>query len=87
MIIILLLNFLLLIIGAVFSFFPVVLELPFGIDGFLTTAVGYFIGIFDTIPYLEVVWTSFKWIIVFEIALLVLKLFFGSRSPVNHPTN
>jgi len=61
--------------------------LPLGIDTALNTAVGYFIGIFDTIPYLEIVWTCFKWIILFEIALKVLVLIFGARSPVKHPTN
>jgi len=82
-----LLKLLIVIGGAFTGFFGRVDVLPLGIDAVLSTAVGYFIGIFDTIPYLEIVWTSFKWIILFEIALKVLVLVFGSRSPVKHPTN
>ena len=70
---------------ALTSVFGSVSVLPFGIDSFLSTAVGYFKGAFITLPYLEVVWTCFLWVILFEVSLLVLKVFMGSRVP--HNTN
>lgn len=55
--------------------------LPFGIDGVFVSAVSYFRGAIETLPYLEVVFNLFGIAILFEVALLILRLFLGSRSP------
>jgi len=65
------------------SWLPTVTELPFGLDTTLATAVSYFHGITETVPYLQVVWTCFLYVLGFEILMLVLKLFLGSRTPHN----
>lgn len=62
---------------------PVITELPFGIDGILTTAVSYYHGITETVPYLQVVWNCFLFVLAFEVVLLVLKLVLGSRLPAH----
>jgi len=57
------------------------LLLPWGIDGVLQKMVSYYRGAIETLPYLEVVLQCFMYAILFELALLVLKLFLGSRTP------
>jgi len=70
--------------GLLLSVLPKVDTLPFGIDAILVTMVGYFHGAMVTIPYLQVVWSCFLWILLFEVLLLVAKFVFGSRLPANH---
>lgn len=71
-------------IGTVLTgFFGRVDILPFGIDSILVTMVGYFKAAIITLPYLEIVFTYFLWVIGFEIALKVLKVILGSRSPAH----
>lgn len=68
------------------SFFlmPTITELPFGLDGIFALAIGYFKGFMETLPYVETVWHAFLWLVLFEVSLLLLKLFLGSRTPVNN---
>jgi len=76
---------LLIAIGTAFtSVFGSVSVLPFGIDSIVSTAVSYFYGAIDTVPYLEVVWDCFLWIILFEVSLLIGKLILGSRMPTHN---
>lgn len=69
--------------SALTSVFGSVFLLPWGIDAIFVTMVSYFRGAINTLPYLEVVLTCFLIAVGFEISLLVLKLIFGSRTPVN----
>jgi len=66
------------------SWLPDVEVLPLGLDPILNTAVGYFNGVTETLPYLNVVWQCFLYILSFEILLLVLKIFLGSRVPTHN---
>lgn len=75
------LQFFVTFINAVFSILPQITELPFGLDSILTTAVQIFNGAMTTIPYLQIVWTCFLWLMGFEIFLYTMKLFMGSRAP------
>lgn len=81
MIIHILLSIVIVILNTITSWLPVVTELPFGLDSILQTAVSYFHGAGQTLPYLEVVWSAFLYVAGFELLLLVLKIFLGSRTP------
>jgi len=85
MIIQILLAIAVLFLNIIASWLPVVETLPFGLDTILTTAVSYFHGITETLPYLQTTWNCFMFVISFEILFLTLKLFMGSRTP--HNTN
>lgn len=77
------------ILGAFGSIMPgygeIPLPLPWGIDSLFVTASNYFHGAMETLPYLQVVWTCFLLALGFELAMLIMKLFLGSRTP--HATN
>jgi len=89
MIINLLINLVLLLFGALFSFMPVVTlaDIPFIGEGFsniLTTAVLSWNAFCVTFPYAVTAWHALLWVILpFEIALLVLKFFLGHRTPAH----
>lgn len=68
-------------INILFFWLPSVTSLPFGLDNILVMASGYFHGAMDTLPYLEVVWTCFLYLLGFELLLVILKFFLGSRAP------
>lgn len=80
MIIQLFLQILISLITLLFSWLPDVTILPFGIDTALSYAVQLFHGAMSTLPYLEIVWTCFLYLLGFEILLVILKFFLGSRS-------
>jgi len=69
------------ILNVAFSWMPTVTELPFGIDGFTLTAVGYlqaFVQIFWPIaPFYNFI----LFYIPFKLAIIVLKVFLGARTP------
>lgn len=71
------------ILGLFLNWLPLVTELPFGLDNLLQNMVGYYQSAMITVPYLEVVWECFLWIISFEIVLLIAKFAFGNRLPSN----
>ena len=83
MLIYLILKLILSVIGLILLPFPTVTELPLGIDPVLSMAVSWMYGAIATLPYLEIVWQSFLWLLGFELAFLILKLFLGSRTPAN----
>jgi len=84
MIIHILLSILIVFFNILTSWLPAVDTLPFGIDTILATAVSYYHGITETIPYLQVVWNCFIFALGFEMALLLLKFILGHRSPGSH---
>jgi len=47
-------------------------------------AVGYFRGFMETFPYAYALWSVFLALIAFELLLIGLKFFLGSRLPTNH---
>lgn len=79
MLIQLLLQILISLVTILFSWLPDVAILPFGIDAALSYVVELFHGAIETLPYLEIVWTCFLYLIGFEILLVILKFFLGSR--------
>jgi len=46
-------------------------------------AIGLFKGIFETLPYLETVYTLFLFAITVEIVFIVAKLILGARSNIS----
>jgi len=91
MIILLLLNFVLLIIGLIFRWLPVVTiaDIPWigpSVSSFLYTMVEVWNAFMVTFPYAQTAWHMLiVFIIPFEIGMLLLRLILGSRSP--SPTN
>lgn len=71
-------------ISAFFMWLPRIDSLPFGLDEILSYLVSLFHGAMETLPYLQVVWTCFLWILVFELTMLVVKLILGSRTPTHN---
>lgn len=61
-------------LNAVFSFFPKVLELPFGMDESLVTVFGYWYGFLAVFWPLEIVWTLVLWYYAIKIGLWVLRM-------------
>lgn len=80
MLIQLLLTILINAINVLFFWLPSVTTLPFGIDGALTYIVQLYHGAMATLPYLEIVWTCFLYLLGFELLLVIMKVFLGSRA-------
>jgi len=72
------------------SFFPgwgiYPLPLPWGLDPVFSTMVSYYHGAIETLPYLAIGFEMFLYLLGFELAMLFLKLFLGSRTPM-HSSN
>ena len=49
------------------------------VDSYLVTGFGWWNAFLQEFPPLQIVWTMFLWYLGFEIALLIVKLFFGHR--------
>jgi len=87
MIINLLINLVLLIFGSLFVFFPEVdiSSIPYigdTVRGYLVQAVQVWNAFISTFPYAGIAWQVFLYVILpFEIVMLVLKFFLGSRAP------
>jgi len=89
MIITLLLNLIVLIIGMLFVFFPIVTleDIPaigFFVSDYLTWAVQVFNSAMETFPYAETGWFALKIILIFELGIIAMRFFLGSRTPINH---
>lgn len=87
MIIALILQFIANILVIIFSIVPsvTIANIPFigtFIYYYLGVAISYVNTMNTIIPYFAIVWQSFLWILSFEIMLLFLKLFLGSRTPI-----
>jgi len=90
MIIALILGFIASFLAMVFSILPSVgvADIPF-IGGYIVTyvslAMSYWNLALEVIPYFQIVWSTFLYVIIpFEFAMLVAKFFFGSRLPTNN---
>jgi len=57
------------------------LLLPWGMDEIFTTMSSYFHGAIETLPYLRTLLTAFGYALLFELAMLIIKVFLGSRTP------
>jgi len=90
MITILFLNFIILIVGIIFYFLPVVTiaDIPWigqYISDTLISVVHIWNGFLETFPYAVTPWHIFIWIILpFEILLIIARFFLGSRTPINN---
>lgn len=87
MILNLLIQFLLLLLSAIFSIFPVVsiASIPWAgefISETLTSMVLTWNAFMETFPYAEVGWHMLLWVILpFEALMSLAKFFFGARLP------
>jgi len=78
------------IVGIISLLFEVVPKVSIANIPFIGTYIYYYVGVAISyvntmntiIPYFAIVWQMFLWIISFEIMLLLLKLFLGSRTPL-----
>lgn len=61
---------------------PSGLELPWGLDGIMIMAVGYFNAFVQIFPPLGIVVQAFLIYIGFKLGIMILKLFLGSRAPI-----
>jgi len=74
---------------AIFGILPQVslADIPYigdEIQGTLIAMMTTWNAVMVTVPYLTIVWNLFIWgVIPFEIGLIVLKFFLGSRTPQN----
>lgn len=60
------------------------LLLPWGTDELIQNIISSYYGAIETLPYLKAGLTAFAILITFEMTLLLLKLFLGSRTPMSH---
>jgi len=67
----------------IFSFVPSITELPFGVDAFLVTAMGYFNRIVDVFPPLHTLLVATLIYLSYQFLKVIIKFFFGSHSPFN----
>ncbi len=85
MLIALLLNIIVLIIGVIFSWLPVVEKLPefmgYDIDTALVSGVGYIQTFFATFWPLAIVFQAFLILMAYYSIKIVVRLFLGSRAP------
>jgi len=87
MIINLLINLILLVVGTIFSFLPVVgiSDIPFigtVLEGLLIYIVHMWNAFIDTFPYAQSAWNILLVVIIpFEITMLIAKFFFHNRVP------
>ncbi len=85
MILTLLLNFLVLIVGVVFSWLPKVTALPtingYDIDAALVTGMGYVQTFFTTFWPLQIMFNGFLVLMAYYIVKMTLRFFLGHRSP------
>lgn len=72
-------------LGVLLFFLPgfgdIPLLLPWGLDAVVVSFASLVKGAVDTLPYLSVLIEVFIYSIMFEGALIVLKMFLGARSP------
>lgn len=84
MILFLLIQALVFAISLIFAPFPVVDQLPWGMDAFFSSGIGYFRYLMDFFPPFSTVLTAFVVYIGVKVAIIVLTFFLGSRTPVKH---
>jgi len=84
-----LINFIMLIVGAIFSLFPTVTvaSIPF-VGQYINTALVFMVttwnSFLDIFPYAQLPWHLVLTVIIpMEVSLLLLKFFLGHRLPTN----
>jgi len=90
MLINLLINFVLLCVGLLFVFLPVVTiaDIPYigtTVSTLLAEMVSYWYAVMDTIPYFQIVWDVLIIVIIpFEVLMLCARFFLGSHLPTHN---
>lgn len=64
--------------------FPIITELPWGMDNFLASGMGYYRNLMAFFPPFSTVLTAFLLYLAFRLSIIVLRFFLGSRTPTNH---
>jgi len=57
-----------------------------GVSTALHNAMAGFNAFRETLPFVNVVWDSFMWLLVFEVSMLIARFFLGSRTPIQNYT-
>jgi len=70
-------------LSLVFAVFPTVQTLPWGVDSVLTDGMGYYRALMAIFPPLSTVLNAVLIYLGYKIAIIVLRLFLGSRTPVS----
>jgi len=84
MILFLLIQMLIYVFSLVLAPFPVVTELPWGVDAFFSDGMGYYRYLAEFFPPFSTVLQAFLLYIAFKLAIIVLRFFLGSRTPTTH---
>lgn len=66
----------------VFSWVPKVTQLPFGIDSFLISAVGYVNSFLTVFWIFQPIWNCFLFYVFFRSIAIAMRLALAERSPV-----
>jgi len=79
----LILTVLISLVGVIFSLFPTIEELPWGVDSFLVQGVGGYKLLATLFPPLSTLMTAFLIFVGFKLSIILLRFFLGSRTPAN----
>lgn len=74
MLVYILLQFPIMMIGLITQWFPVVTELPFGIDTYLVTGFSNFLYVASQIPPLGLMYSAFLWVLAWKIGLAFFRM-------------
>jgi len=80
----LLLKSIIVIVGLVFAFSPVITELPWEIDSFFLTGITGFNYLAEFFPPLRLFMTLTLIYLGFKVSMLVMKFFLGTHTPTTH---
>lgn len=69
-------------LSLVFAVFPTVTVLPWGIDDVLANGMGYYRNLMEIFPPLSTVLNAVLIYFGYRLAIIVLRFFLGSRTPV-----
>jgi len=79
----LILSVMITIVGVLFSLFPVIDELPWGMDSVLSDGVGGYKLLAEAFPPLNSLLTVFMIYLAFRLGIITLRFFLGNRTPVD----
>lgn len=86
MLINLLLNFMVMTVGAIFSWLPTVETLPtiggYDVDAALVTGMGQVMTFFNTFWPLKIMFQGFLFLLGYYAIKIGIRFFFGARSPI-----
>jgi len=83
MIVYLLIQVIIYALSLVFAVFPTVEELPWGVDTVFSDGMGYYRYLMDIFPPLSTVLSAVLIYLGYKLAIIVLRFFLGSRTPVS----